>query len=111
MMFKVYETAFDHLKGNWLKEGHLLKDSFKEIGQVTADDIQAALKLAQTTFPNRLAYRLTGGDMALDYSETLCVMCGIGKIGMWVGVDKESRRVVRVCPKCEGQDRVGKVSS
>ena len=142
--FKVYETEFNHLKGG------PLASSFKLLGEVEEMGPVAALDKAMKEWPNKLGYRLADGQLALDYSETLCVMCGIGKVGMWVGGNNQGiamhggsivggkggpngekggdaileasavldaavmggpRRVIRVCPRCEGKDRVGKVSS
>jgi hypothetical protein len=108
MKFRVYETDFGHLKGQ------PLKDSYKSLGELDGDgwaNFSSVLQEATKIWPNKLGYRLAEGQMALDFSDTLCVMCGIGKVGMWVGGNSEPRRVIRVCPKCEGQERVGKVSS
>jgi hypothetical protein len=100
MKYKVYETNF--------------KGRQKLLGEIEGDPgegIVAVLALAKEQNPNLPGLRVLSGDVALDWSESLCIQCGLGKIGMWVGNDKESRHVIRVCPKCEGQERVGKVSS
>ncbi|MHA2427572.1 MAG: hypothetical protein ACXADB_06080 [Candidatus Hermodarchaeia archaeon] len=51
-----------------------------------------------------------GGSGDKTEFPNVCSECKSEKVKMWVGGNTTPRRIELVCPKCEGNDRVGKVS-